>query len=292
MASTWSNWSATRRSERIPTFGEPVRMQTSASSPAPLSSSNRLTEAKIAFVSESSGSTVAEPDAASTTAARPTTGPATEALRPRSSSRSIQTTRRMARVTWSTLGLTTCVHWCQPGRSYTVPAPSTPTQGGSEPYDRNRASSVLYPYTPGLPLSSSLMPELPDKKAAFIDWYLAVVDAANLTDKRYGVKGMNVWTPYGFLARRHLDEVLVREIEVTGSSPVEFPALDPGERVREGEGAHQGVRRAGLLGHEGRPLRPRHPPRPAPDQRDRDVPHLRALGSFAPATCRSTSTRS
>jgi prolyl-tRNA synthetase len=71
------------------------------------------------------------------------------------------------------------------------------------------------------------MPELPDKKAAFIDWYLAVVDAANLTDKRYGVKGMNVWTPYGFLARRHLDEVLVREIEVTGSSPVEFPALIP-----------------------------------------------------------------
>ena len=71
------------------------------------------------------------------------------------------------------------------------------------------------------------MPELPDKKTAFIDWYLAVVDVANLTDKRYGVKGMNVWTPYGFLARRHLDEVLIREIEVTGSSPVEFPALIP-----------------------------------------------------------------
>jgi prolyl-tRNA synthetase len=71
------------------------------------------------------------------------------------------------------------------------------------------------------------MPEFPDKQTTFIDWYLAVVDAANLTDKRYGVKGMNVWTPYGFLARRHLDEVLVREIEATGSSPVEFPALIP-----------------------------------------------------------------
>ena len=71
------------------------------------------------------------------------------------------------------------------------------------------------------------MVELPDKKAAFIDWYLAVVDAANLTDKRYGVKGMNVWTPYGFLARRHLDEVMIREIEATGSVPVEFPALIP-----------------------------------------------------------------
>jgi len=71
------------------------------------------------------------------------------------------------------------------------------------------------------------MADLPDKKSAFIDWYLAVVDAANLTDKRYGVKGMNVWTPYGFLARRHLDEVMIREIEATGSSPVEFPALIP-----------------------------------------------------------------
>jgi len=71
------------------------------------------------------------------------------------------------------------------------------------------------------------MADLPDKKAAFIDWYLAVVDAANLTDKRYGVKGANVWTPYGFLARRHLDEVMIREIEATGSSPVEFPALIP-----------------------------------------------------------------
>ena len=71
------------------------------------------------------------------------------------------------------------------------------------------------------------MPELPDKETAFIDWYLAVVDAAELTDKRYGIKGMNIWTPYGFLARRLLDGVLVREIEATGSVPVEFPTLIP-----------------------------------------------------------------
>ena len=71
------------------------------------------------------------------------------------------------------------------------------------------------------------MVELPDKVSNFIDWYLAVVEAADLTDKRYGVKGMNVWTPYGFLARRNLDRVLVREIEATGSRPVEFPALIP-----------------------------------------------------------------
>jgi len=71
------------------------------------------------------------------------------------------------------------------------------------------------------------MPELPDKSSAFMDWYLAVVEAANLTDKRYDVKGMNIWTPYGFLARRNLDDVLIRGIERTGSVPVEFPALIP-----------------------------------------------------------------
>ncbi|MGI0154891.1 MAG: aminoacyl--tRNA ligase-related protein, partial [Thermoplasmata archaeon] len=71
------------------------------------------------------------------------------------------------------------------------------------------------------------MAELPDKRTAFMDWYLAVVDGANLTDKRYPVKGMNVWTPYGFRARRNLDAVLVREIEETGSEALEFPALIP-----------------------------------------------------------------
>ncbi len=71
------------------------------------------------------------------------------------------------------------------------------------------------------------MPELPDKTTQFIDWYLAVVEAAELTDKRYPVKGLNVWTPYGMAARRNFDRVLVREIEATGSRAVEFPTLIP-----------------------------------------------------------------
>ena len=71
------------------------------------------------------------------------------------------------------------------------------------------------------------MVDLPDKRTKFIDWYLEVVERADLSDKRYGVKGMNVWTRYGMRARRNLDAVMVREIEATGSSPVEFPALIP-----------------------------------------------------------------
>ncbi len=69
--------------------------------------------------------------------------------------------------------------------------------------------------------------DLPDRSAAFFEWYLAAVDAAELTDKRYPVKGMNVWTPYGFLARRQMDRILVEEIERSGARPVEFPALIP-----------------------------------------------------------------
>lgn len=71
------------------------------------------------------------------------------------------------------------------------------------------------------------MVELPDKAERFIDWYLEAVEVAGLTDKRYPVKGMNVWTPYGFQARRLLDAILVQGIEASGSQAVEFPALIP-----------------------------------------------------------------
>ena len=77
------------------------------------------------------------------------------------------------------------------------------------------------------PPSARRMADLPDKRTAFIDWYLAVVEAAELSDKRYPVKGMNVWTTYGFRARRNLDAVMIREIEASGSEAVEFPTLIP-----------------------------------------------------------------
>jgi prolyl-tRNA synthetase len=71
------------------------------------------------------------------------------------------------------------------------------------------------------------MADLPDKNGAFIDWYLEVVERSQLSDKRYPVKGMNVWTPYGLRTRRLLDATIIREIEATGSEAVEFPTLIP-----------------------------------------------------------------
>ena len=35
------------------------------------------------------------------------------------------------------------------------------------------------------------------KEDNFADWYLDIVEKANLSDERYPIKGMNVWTPYG-----------------------------------------------------------------------------------------------
>ena len=75
------------------------------------------------------------------------------------------------------------------------------------------------------PQGPQTMAELPDRDTAFMDWYLEVVEQAELTDKRYGVKGLNVWPTYGLRARRLLDRVIVREIERSGSLPVEFPTL-------------------------------------------------------------------
>jgi prolyl-tRNA synthetase len=77
------------------------------------------------------------------------------------------------------------------------------------------------------------MAQLPDKSQNFMDWYLEAVEVAGLTDKRYGVKGMNVWTPYGIQARRRMDELFVREIEASGSQAVEFPTLIPENEFRK-----------------------------------------------------------
>ena len=36
------------------------------------------------------------------------------------------------------------------------------------------------------------------KKEDFSEWFNEIIDISQLTDKRYPVKGMNVWMPYGY----------------------------------------------------------------------------------------------
>jgi len=65
------------------------------------------------------------------------------------------------------------------------------------------------------------------KQEDFSEWYNEVVELANLTDKRYPIKGMNVWTPYGWRLMRLIDTFIREECDATGHEEVCFPLLIP-----------------------------------------------------------------
>ena len=66
-----------------------------------------------------------------------------------------------------------------------------------------------------------------DQKADFSQWYNDAIDLANLSDKRYPIKGMNVWTPYGWKVMTNIDSIIRREMDPTGHQEVCFPLLIP-----------------------------------------------------------------
>jgi prolyl-tRNA synthetase len=66
------------------------------------------------------------------------------------------------------------------------------------------------------------------KKAEdFGEWYNEIVERANLTDKRYPIKGMNVWTPYGWKIMQAIDAHIRQEFDATSHQEVCFPLLIP-----------------------------------------------------------------
>lgn len=65
------------------------------------------------------------------------------------------------------------------------------------------------------------------KDEDFDEWYNEVVEAAELCDKRYPVKGMNIWRPYGWETMRNIDARIRREMRRTGHMEVNFPLLVP-----------------------------------------------------------------
>ena len=64
-------------------------------------------------------------------------------------------------------------------------------------------------------------------KSDFNAWYTAIVEIAELVDKRYPIKGMDVWRPYGWKAMRCIDSLTHSEMERTGHEEVRFPLLIP-----------------------------------------------------------------
>ncbi|MFA6668775.1 MAG: proline--tRNA ligase, partial [Candidatus Methanomethylophilaceae archaeon] len=61
----------------------------------------------------------------------------------------------------------------------------------------------------------------------YAEWYLDIVEKAGLSDKRYPIKGMNVWTPYGWKIMRSIDGFIRDELDDTGHDEVCFPLLIP-----------------------------------------------------------------
>ena len=64
-------------------------------------------------------------------------------------------------------------------------------------------------------------------KSDFNAWYPAIVEIAELVDKRYPIKGMDVWRPYGWKAMRCIDALTHSEMERTDHQEVRFPLLIP-----------------------------------------------------------------
>jgi len=80
------------------------------------------------------------------------------------------------------------------------------------------------------------MPETKVKKTEdFNEWYNEIVELADLCDKRYPIKGMNVWKPYGWTLMSHVDQLIRREMKKTDHMEVNFPLLIPESSFKKEE---------------------------------------------------------
>lgn len=77
---------------------------------------------------------------------------------------------------------------------------------------------------------------IPSKVDDFNSWYPFIVEAAELVDKRYPIKGMDVWRPYGWRTMKLIDALTHEEMERTEHEEVNFPLLIP-ENLLEKENA-------------------------------------------------------
>ena len=64
-------------------------------------------------------------------------------------------------------------------------------------------------------------------KSDFNNWYPAIVEIADLVDKRYPIKGMDVWKPYGWKAMSLIDGLTRFQMNRTGHEEYNFPLLVP-----------------------------------------------------------------
>jgi prolyl-tRNA synthetase len=69
----------------------------------------------------------------------------------------------------------------------------------------------------------------PKRSEDFGEWYNDIVERAGLTDKRYPIKGMNVWPGYGWAVMRRIDDLIRHFCDSTEPPHQEvcFPLLIP-----------------------------------------------------------------
>jgi prolyl-tRNA synthetase len=79
---------------------------------------------------------------------------------------------------------------------------------------------------------------MPVKKSDdFMAWYNEIVERADLADKRYPIKGMNIWRPYGWRLMANIDGLTRSQMDRTGHQEVQFPLLIP-EHLFQKEADH------------------------------------------------------
>jgi prolyl-tRNA synthetase len=80
------------------------------------------------------------------------------------------------------------------------------------------------------------MPETKVKKSDdFNEWYNEIVELADLCDKRYPIKGMNVWRPFGWKLMSYVDGLIRNEMTKTNHLEVNFPLLIPESSFKKEE---------------------------------------------------------
>ncbi len=72
-------------------------------------------------------------------------------------------------------------------------------------------------------------------KSDFNEWYNEIIEEAGLVDKRYPVKGMNVWLPYGWAIARNIDEIIRKLMFSSSHQEVCFPLLIPKDQFAKEE---------------------------------------------------------
>lgn len=65
------------------------------------------------------------------------------------------------------------------------------------------------------------------KSEDFMEWYNEVVELAELTDKRYPIKGMNIWRPFGQKIMSRIDNFTRNQMDAAGIDEVNFPLMIP-----------------------------------------------------------------